>query len=173
MRRSPRQRARSGARAHAALAVLAALAAAAGAALAAQAQASGAAAPSSAWREGAAGYRQAAAEALQLGRPLLVYFRTDWCPYCRELERTLLANGEVEAYLRQLARARVNPEAGADEERLAQAYGVDGYPALFVQGEPGAPPARVSRTVRGPHGETQLKTPQQFVATLRRASRDR
>ncbi len=138
--------------AHAALALLAAAALAVGAGLASQAQAAGRQGPPSSWREGAAGYRQASAEAAQLQRPLLVYFRTDWCPYCRELERELLSSGEVETYLRQLSRVRVNPEAGADEDRLARAYGVDGYPALFlrtpVRRSTGAPLAHRARAAR-------------------------
>ncbi len=152
--------------------VLAAAVAGFGAALAARADA-GAAAGGSVWREGASGYRQAAAEAAQQGRPMLVYFRTDWCPYCRELERELLSSAEVEGYLARLARARVNPETGQEEGSLAKIYGVSGYPALFLQRAPGDPPRRISRTARGPDGAPRLKTPSEFVATLQDAAGSR
>jgi thiol:disulfide interchange protein len=155
----------------AALAV-AATAAGFGAALAARADA---ALPKdeSVWREGAAGYRQAAVEAAQLGRPLLIYFRTDWCPYCRELERDLLSSAAVEGYLTKLARARINPESGTEEESLATIYGVSGYPALFLQRQAGDPPRRISRSVRGSDGAARLKTPQEFVAALQEAAAGR
>ena len=149
--------------------VLAAAAAGFGAALAARADA-GAPAGASVWRDGAAGYRQAAAEAAQHGRPMLIYFRTDWCPYCREFERELLSSSEVEGYLTKLARARINPETGADEESLASIYGVNGYPALFLQRAPGEPPLRISRTARGPDGAPRLKTAAEFIATLQQAA---
>lgn len=148
--------------------VFTAAAAVVGAALAARAD-SALPAGGSVWRDGAAGYRQAAAEAAQHGRPMLVYFRTDWCPYCREFERELLSSAEVEGYLARLARARINPEAGKDEESLASIYGVSGYPALFLQRAAGEPPIRISRSVRGPDGAPRLKTPPEFISTLQNA----
>ena len=111
-----------------------------GASLAARAD-SGHPAGGSVWRDGAAGYRQAAAEAAQQGLPMLIYFRTDWCPYCREFERELLSSAEVEGYLIKLARARINPEAGKDEENLAAIYGVSGYPGTFPPTRRGGSPA--------------------------------
>lgn len=120
------------------------------------------------WQEGARGHERARGAAQAAAQPLLVYFYTDWCPYCRELQRELLDSGEVEAYLRGITRVRINPEKGAEEARLAREYGVTGYPALFLIAD-GGPPQRVSRSVRR-DGQRRLMTPQEFVAALRQAS---
>ena len=119
------------------------------------------------WREGAAGYAAAMTAASKDGRPVLVYFRTDWCPYCRELERLVLSAPPVLDELRTMSAVRVNPEAGEAEAALAETYGVSGYPGLFLHAQASASPRRVARTVRGPHGEPRLKTPEEFVQTLR------
>jgi thiol:disulfide interchange protein len=122
----------------------------------------------SAWLDGAGGHQRARAEAQAAGRPLLVYFYTDWCPYCRELQQKLLDSGQVETYLRGITRVRINPEKGAEEARLAREYGVTGYPALFMIAD-GGRPERVSRSVLD-NGQRRLKTPEEFVATLRQAA---
>ena len=124
-------------------------------------------APSS-WLEGAGGHQRARAEAQAAARPLLVYFYTDWCPYCRELQQKLLDSSQVEAYLRGITRVRINPEKGAEEARLAREYGITGYPALFMIADGGQPqPVRAASS----HNRKQrLKTPEEFVATLRQAA---
>ena len=124
---------------------------------------------SSTWPQNADGYAAALELSRAEGRPLFVYFRTDWCPYCREFEQQLLSSREVEDYLRGLARVRINPEAGQRENQLADTYGVQGYPAIFWQGHAAAAPIRVSRTSRAANGETRLKSPLEFVAGLRQA----
>jgi thiol:disulfide interchange protein len=125
---------------------------------------------SSTWPQNAGGYVAASEISKAEGRPMFIYFRTDWCPYCREFERRLLGSPEVEDYLRGLARVRINPEAGPRENRLAETYGVQGYPAIFWQRHASAEPIRVSRTSRAADGEARLKSPLEFVAGLRRAA---
>lgn len=125
---------------------------------------------SSTWSQNAEGYASALELSRAEGRPLFVYFRTDWCPYCREFEQQLLGSREVEDYLRGLARVRINPEAGEPERRLADTYGVQGYPAIYWQQRATGEPVRVSRTVRAANGEARLKTPGEFVSGLRQAA---
>jgi thiol:disulfide interchange protein len=136
-------------------------------ALALSATAAAAIAPSS-WREGAAGHVRARAEAQTAARPVFVYFYTDWCPYCREFQKELLDTGPVESYLRGITRVKINPEKGPEEARLAREYGVTGYPALFVIAD-GGRPQQVARSTRH-NGQPRLKTPEEFVATLRQAA---
>jgi thiol:disulfide interchange protein len=125
---------------------------------------------SSTWPQNAGGYVAASEISKAEGRPMFIYFRTDWCPYCREFEHRLLGAAEVDAYLQGLARVRVNPETGQGEETLAGVYGVEGYPAIYWQRHPSAPPVRVSRTVRGANGEARLKTPAEFIAGMRQVA---
>lgn len=84
------------------------------------------------WYRGADGYEKAKQERETFQVPLIVYFYTDWCGYCRQLDRDILATEEVSQFMATVAKVRINPEAGADEHTLAQQYGVTGYPSIFV-----------------------------------------
>lgn len=118
------------------------------------------------WYEGASGFQRGIEEAEREGKALAIYFYTDWCPYCRELESELLNRAKVEESLKYLVKIRVNPESGARERSLANAYGVRGYPSFFIQSTPGATPQKIRRTDRD-----GLKSPEEFVSTLERAAR--
>jgi len=117
------------------------------------------------WYEGATGYRLGVEEAQRDGKALAIYFYTDWCPYCKELERDLLSRAAVEDFLKSKVKIRVNPEQGANERAVANKYGVRGYPSFFIQTDIGSPPRKIQRT----RGE-RLKTPEEFVASLERAT---
>lgn len=121
------------------------------------------------WNEGSYGYQRAVEEARQERKPLVVYFQTDWCGYCRELERELLTRARVEDYLKYMAKVRVNPESGPAERVLANRYGVRSYPSLFVHAADLGPPTKVRRG-KSVAGERRLQTPEEFVKTLRQAA---
>ncbi len=126
------------------------------------------------WFDDAAGYAEALTEAEAADKPVLVYFYTDWCPYCRQLNSELLAADEVQRELAGMLAVRVNAERGPDERSLAAHYRVRGYPALFLysvnagNGYPGGDFRPIRRTVSGEDG-VRLKTPTEFVATLQAA----
>jgi thiol:disulfide interchange protein len=123
------------------------------------------------WLENAAGYTAALREAENSGAPVLVYFYTEWCPYCRQLNQGLLSEPAVQDQIGEMLAVRVNPEAGPDEQSLAGHYGVRGYPALFVySADQGGRFEAIRRTVKEGSG-TRLKTAEEFVATLRGASK--
>ncbi len=86
------------------------------------------------WYEDAAGYEYALRRQRSDHAPVLVYFRTDWCPHCRVLDG-LLDAPEVRSRLSDYLKVRINPEHGAAERRLEKDYGSRGYPALFLQAE--------------------------------------
>ena len=117
------------------------------------------------WFEGAAGFQRGVEEAQREGKALVVYFYTDWCPYCRELEGELLGRAGVEDFLKHLVKIRINPEAGPYERAIADRYGVRGYPSFFVQPGITDRPQKIRRTT----GD-RLKSPEEFVATLRQAA---
>jgi thiol:disulfide interchange protein len=122
------------------------------------------------WHDDASGYRLAVEKAERTGRPVFVYFYADWCPYCREFNSELLGDSRVQEQIGEMLAVRVNPERGEAERSLATHYRVHGYPALFVykpRGNDHVEPVR--RTVSMPDGPPRLKTPEEFVATLRDA----
>ena len=124
------------------------------------------------WFDGASGYAEAVAEAESTGASVLVYFYTDWCPYCRQLNNSLLGAPEVQAELDGMLAVRVNAEAGPGERSLAAHYSVRGYPALYVyDSAQGGRFQPIRRTVSADSGGVRLKTPEEFVATLRAAAR--
>jgi len=103
-------------------------------------------------------------------KPVLVYFYTDWCPYCREFDDELVAAPEVDTYLRDIVAVRINPELGVAEAELARRYGINGFPALYLHPRGALDQLRsVRRTVSGPAGPV-LKSPAQFVRELERVA---
>ncbi|HVT58655.1 MAG TPA: thioredoxin family protein [Thermoanaerobaculia bacterium] len=118
------------------------------------------------WYEGAQGYREAMAEAEENHKPIAVYFRTDWCPYCRRMDEQLLRTAQVTEYLRFVVKVRVNPESGPVEKALAGHYGVSGYPSFFIQATPGfrAPRLRIYAWTQGSDGAWHPTDAASFVA---------
>jgi thiol-disulfide isomerase/thioredoxin len=84
------------------------------------------------WLNGAGGYARAVELQKELNVPLIVYFYTDWCGYCRILDNQYLPSAPVQDYLRGVVKVRINPEHGQAERALANRYGVNGYPSFFV-----------------------------------------
>jgi thioredoxin-related protein len=119
------------------------------------------------WFEGATGFEAALEQAKQSRKPLFVYFRTDWCPYCKQFEKELLSSHEVRQFCEDVIKVTINPEAGMDENRIAAAYSVRGFPAIFMHPVDGQP-RQIRRTVMR-EGGVSLQTPEEFVETLSRA----
>jgi len=66
------------------------------------------------------------------GPPAIVYFGTDWCRYCKFVERTILPDPEIRAAMAPFLKVRVNPDDGGDEDDIAKLLHVSGYPTLYV-----------------------------------------
>ncbi len=123
------------------------------------------------WHEGANGFARGLEEARTDGRALAVYFHTDWCGYCRQLESELLERAKVENYLKYLVKVKINPERGRNERRIAERYGVTGYPSFFVHAAADGRATKVGGMVKR-NGEWEVKTPDEFVQTVRRVVGD-
>jgi len=118
-----------------------------------------------AWYEGASGYAMAMEKARQDHRAVAVYFYTDWCPYCRQLESELLRTREVEEHLTTVVKVKINPESGAEEGEIARRYGIQGYPSFFIEAPHLGRRQMIERTTG-----YRLKTPEEFVASCREAA---
>jgi tetratricopeptide (TPR) repeat protein len=119
------------------------------------------------WLSDADGYARGDRER-EVGAPMLVYFYTDWCGYCRRLDERLLNAWDVERYLgERVVRVRVNPENGSAEDELAQRYGITGYPSLFLMGPDGTA-ERVSpyRKKASRSAPNELQAPEEFTRAL-------
>src|SRR5678816_653242 len=101
------------------------------------------------WLRDAPGYERALELQKESNGPLIVYFYTDWCPYCRSLDNQYLPSQPVRDYLRTVVKVRINPGHGRAERELANRYGVTGYPSYFVIQKAAAAPRQISPFRRG------------------------
>jgi len=92
-----------------------------------------------AWRSWDAGLREAGT----LGRPVLVDVYTDWCGWCKRMDRDVYARADVQDYLaRKFVTVKLDAESNASaryegraytSRALAARFGVTGYPTtLFL-----------------------------------------
>jgi thiol:disulfide interchange protein len=122
------------------------------------------------WYEGALGYELAVEEARSSQKPMFVYFRADWCGYCKQFEETLLSSDTVQSYFgEEVIAVTINPEVGNDEARLAMAYQVEGFPAIFMHSADQTRVHPIQRTAMS-GGRTRLQRPEEFITTLRQAA---
>jgi thioredoxin-like negative regulator of GroEL len=97
------------------------------------------------WMTGASGYEDAERRRQTTAAPMVVYFFTDWCGYCKRIDRELFSSSDVDRYFsRAVFRVRVNPEENASNRSLADRFGVHSYPAFFVVPAGGGEPSRCS-----------------------------
>ncbi len=100
---------------------------------------------------------------------MLVYFHTDWCPYCKQLDRDLLSRAQVEATTKFFVKIKINPEKGRAEKILATRYGVTGYPSLFVHAAGSDRPSRIHGMTKE-NGRWRSRTQAEFTALLTRTA---
>lgn len=85
------------------------------------------------WLEGANGYARGKEQSVSAQKPMMVYFYTDWCGYCRKFEKHTLANPDVQKALSVFVKVRINPEKGDRENQLSEQYQIDGFPSVYFE----------------------------------------
>ena len=99
---------------------------------------SGAARNDGSWYSGAPGYRLALAESKRTGAPVFVYFHTDWCGYCKQVDSKVFPDPKVAEKLRRFIKVKINPELNAEDDGLFRSLGGNGFPfALAGKGSGG------------------------------------
>lgn len=94
------------------------------------------------WR----GWDAGLAEAGKAGRPVLVDVYTDWCGWCKRMDRDVYARADVQQFLsRRFVTVKLNAESseavryqgkGYTARTLAARFGVTGYPTtIFLSGK--------------------------------------
>jgi thiol:disulfide interchange protein len=83
-----------------------------------------------------ADYPTALAQAKTEKKLVMVDLYTDWCSWCKKLDRDVYANGTVvEKLTKSFVVVKVNPEKNTGGRELAKKFGTQGYPHIvFVNG---------------------------------------
>ena len=77
------------------------------------------------WRDD---FDQAVKDAVAQHKPMMVYFYTDWCGFCRKFEGGVLCDWTVKKLAKQFICVKVNADKNKE---LASRYEVTGYPEVL------------------------------------------
>lgn len=68
--------------------------------------------------------------------PIMIDIYTDWCSWCKELDKNTYANEKVIETAKKIVSVKLNPETSEEGEEIAKKYGVKGYPTiLFINAD--------------------------------------
>lgn len=94
-------------------------------------------------------FEKGVSEAQRTGKKVMIDVYTDWCGWCKRMDRDTYANAEIADYLaKKYIAIRLNAESEASlhyrgesytERELAEAFGITGYPSIIFLKENGEP----------------------------------
>jgi tetratricopeptide (TPR) repeat protein len=87
---------------------------------------------STAWYENAVGYAKAKRKADEYKAPMIIYFYTDWCGFCKAVEKNLFPKPKAVNAMKPFVKVKINPEHGGAEEKLFKQMNGSGYPRFLV-----------------------------------------
>jgi thioredoxin-related protein len=80
--------------------------------------------------------------AAKAGKPILVDFYTDWCGWCKKMDKTTYVDPAVTSYVKtKFVAVKVNaesrdainlPSGAVDGRKLARSFGVSGFPTTIL-----------------------------------------
>jgi len=70
------------------------------------------------------------------GKPIMIDFYTDWCTWCKEMDKTVYPNQQVINQSKNWVMVKIDGEKRAD---VAKAYGVTGFPTIVFAESSGKP----------------------------------
>ena len=74
------------------------------------------------WPQGPHNYKAIHDIAVKEEKPLLVYFYTDWCPYCKRLNSEYIASPEFNKLFSGIYRVQINPGKSKSGDILFKKY---------------------------------------------------
>jgi tetratricopeptide (TPR) repeat protein len=117
------------------------------------------------WYHGASGYEDALEEVMNAEKPLILYFHSGSCKWCKKLDSEYLASYEVDQFLSKIAKVEMSSSKEAPEKALYDTYGVTGVPSFFVliPSMDSKPAKSISPFVKGNH-----MTPDEFISGMKK-----
>jgi thiol:disulfide interchange protein DsbD len=114
------------------------------------------------WHKNESGYQAALALQKTNGKPIALFFHTDWCASCKQLTANVLGQRDISDFMQSYNAVKINPENSLAEQLLAKQYNVLGYPTFLIKR------ANTEQIVRIP--VSSRTNPQQFVQWCDRAT---
>jgi thiol:disulfide interchange protein len=77
-------------------------------------------------------YDVALKKAKQENKIVMAFVYTDWCPYCRKMQKETFMDADVEKKATaSFIAVKINPDKSTSRKRLAESWGVKGYPNII------------------------------------------
>lgn len=86
----------------------------------------------------------------RLDKPVMVDVYTDWCTWCKKLDRDVYTRPDVAAALNDFVAVKVNPETDPEARAFAEKMKVEGYPTILFLNAKGEEVHRIGGYVDGP-----------------------
>ena len=84
------------------------------------------------WYTKASNFAEIKMAAKEKDQPYILFFYTDWCGYCKKMNKNYLSNEKIQQIISKYYRIKINPEKGEAEGNLAQEKGVQGFPDFRI-----------------------------------------
>ncbi|MEE2829181.1 MAG: thioredoxin family protein [Myxococcota bacterium] len=117
------------------------------------------------WYSGMDGYMSALRRKAHVQVPMVIYFRSSWCPWSRRFETEFLSQRSIGNWVSELVRVHIDPESGLEESELAARFGVTAYPSFYVIPAGAGRPKKIA-----PFPGGEAISPAEFLAASRDAA---
>ena len=118
------------------------------------------------WYHDHSGYIAALRRRSHVSRAMLLYFRTESCPWARRFEEDFLGHRPIANWASTQIRVVVDAQGGADEAELVRKLKIVGFPAFVVIPESPGPPVHIA-----PYPSGKALDRKDFLEQLKLAAR--
>jgi thiol:disulfide interchange protein len=84
------------------------------------------------WYTKASSFEKIEKAAQKKNKPYIFFVYTDWCGYCKKMNKKYFSNAKIKQILAKYYRIKINPDKGEEEKALASEKGVNGYPDFRI-----------------------------------------